>query len=410
MMLPLADLGRYKMPKHKFSFETKVTPKQFQHITFSPIAVKFDVEVDLTPTDSGNIKAYQAAFGKEMTKAVSSQMKALDTLIKSWDDTVSGAIANIDKISKLPALTDPSAAKEREKILAREKKVVDLLNDPATTTEITDLVGKWVDAIGKQQGQVALVTAAKIARLEEYDSSNAKLTAQAIGKCTLVLFGAAVGIAAIVVTAGTATPLVLGLSIAGASLTGISTLKGVADTISANANQEKRTLENCKKDVEAIETALGQKGSAVTAHIKQLGNLVAVREDRVKKLEQEILKHTGAISGYDRDIQELSKLKPAEALVPGGAVQKLKKASADANKAVDALKGQIKAMKEANKQANDTLDKLKSLSVQIDDLLGTPTKGVLQSLKESAKEVDTWMGACDTVGNLLNAGGQIAGF
>jgi HAMP domain-containing protein len=184
---------------------------------------------------------------------------------------------------------DPSKAagfaKKEQEVIAIVNKIEDWKKDFQT------IVANFADNRAKTQGPIALVAAVKSARRKAFDEKRIRVKAGLAVKGALVVLGVAAGIAAIVLSAGAATPLVVGLAVAGLALSGISSLGALAKSVADNVNTEKKLLANVTNEVKAIEAAFGAVSQAcgkLGKHVTELQNLIKIREDAVSELENDV--------------------------------------------------------------------------------------------------------------------------
>lgn len=245
------------------------------------------------------------------------------------------------------------------------------------------------------------MTCVKKARAKTFSNKAWRVRTGLAIKAVLLVAGVALSIAAIVLTAGATAPVFVGLAFAGLAVSGIAGFADIGKKISENAVTEKKILANVQKDVKKIEDALKPvKGAntAIARHVTELQNVMKVRADTAKSLEQEIKKKKAEIGGYEKSLNQI-KNDPT-----------MKKEVASRQKKIGSLKAQIKGIEKkiagvkADKvKAQDMLDQLTSMNVEIDKLSGTSSSTVGGNLKARFTSLDGWTELGNDVGGLTSA-------
>ena len=378
---------------HTVSFKGSVTPAKTKFLTPQAVKMDFSGELDLDTTDASKIKLIQKTFQQEMASRLKSQLAHLNQWLKDKDKMIAEMVAHHDAIKKFGF---PMTVSEAERRAAAVKAASDLAKKIENLErDYTKIVSDWAENARQQQGLISLQTCVKKARAKAISNKAWRVRAGIAVKAVLLVAGIALSIAAIVLTAGATAPVFIGLASAGLAVSGIAGFTDLGKKISENASMEKKILANVQKDVKRIEDALKPvKGAntSIAKHVTELQNVMKVRDDSARSLEEQIKKKKAEIGGYE------------------SALNKIKGDPEMKKEVVARLKGQIRdiekkiaSMKADNVKAQDLLKTLTDMNVEVEKLSGTSSSTVSGNLKARFSSLDGWSQLGSDVGGLTSA-------
>jgi hypothetical protein len=390
------------MPETKtitLSYSGSVKPTKTSFMKPSDIAMNFDVSLELSASDIANERTIQTEFQKAMGRQLATQLTALNTWLAEKDRQVGDMVKRFQALQKQGFPDTPQQAKARAKTLADLGEIATELD--ALPREWTQMVQDWATNTREQQGLVAMKLAVKAARVTSFSDKNFRMRAGQAVKATLVIAAIAIGVAAIVLTAGTATPLVVGIAAAGLALGGIGSLGQLGKTLHENATSEKKLIGNLKDDIERVREALGAattSGGALSKHVTELSNLIRLREDTIASLQSDLEKYAAPAKLLSDQMGRLNdpSLNPAEIT--------------KRVKAIDAMQGEMAAARRkvakliaANADARTLLQDLEGMIGDLGRLSVQPANTLLGNLRARLTSVDGVLDVAANVGGLMNA-------
>jgi prefoldin subunit 5 len=388
---------------YPITFKGSATPVATKFLKSDPIVLDFAGTIDLDPTDAANLANVQKAFQSEMADRVKKHLGALNTFLQQKDKVIDDLVTKFETLKKDGFPDTPQSATVRVQTLKEMATIgVQIKTFPE---EYIQIVQDWAVNVRDQGVHICMLTAVKKARLKTFQEKAFRVRLGQIVKVTLVVAAIALAVAAIVVTAGTTAPLFIGLAAAGAGIAGISSLAGVGKMIVANATMEKKLLANLGKDVQAVKDALApldNTKSSLAKHVTEMRNRINVRTDQIKKLEQEIAKHSASAKGY---ATALGQLKQDPTVLPAE-IAKRQKNIDGVNAKIQTLLGQITKLQQSNGKGQELLNLLESMNVELNKISGQAANSVLGNLKEYFTSVDGWIDFGNNIGGLVgNASG-----
>lgn len=390
------------MPETKtitLSYSGSVKPTKTSFMKPSDIAMNFDVSLELSASDIANERTIQTEFQKAMGRQLATQLTALNTWLAEKDRQVGDMVKRFQALQKQGFPDTPQQAKARAKTLADLGEIATELD--ALPREWTQMVQDWATNTREQQGLVAMKLAVKAARVTSFSDKNFRMRAGQAVKATLVIAAIAIGVAAIVLTAGTATPLVVGIAAAGLALGGIGSLGQLGKTLHENATSEKKLIGNLKDDIERVREALGAattSGGALSKHVTELSNLIRLREDTIASLQSDLEKYAAPAKLLSDQMGRLND----PSLNPADITKRVK--------AIDAMQGEMAAARRkvakliaANADARTLLQDLEGMIGDLGRLSVQPANTLLGNLRARLTSVDGVLDVAANVGGLMNA-------
>lgn len=384
--------------RYEIEYKGKVKPKKTSFLSPSPIDMTFSGTIELDENDASKLPAIRKAFQKIMGKALSNQLAGLNQWLKEKDKYIAGMLKQHEVMKKSRI---PSTSSEIDKY----KKQARILNDFAQNmgtldSEFREMVKNWATGARDQQAEICMMLAKKDARVKAYKEKSWRVKAGLVVKVVLVVAAIAVGVAAIVLSLGTATPAIVALASAGLAVSGIASIVEVGVEISKNANTEKKILANVQSDMKQIADALKpmESGkSSLKKHVTELENVIRVRQDSSKKLEHELKKKGVELQSYRKCLAALPESKDKE--LKKKEVKKIEKHVAKTQAKLNQLSSDIVASK-------SVLNELKDLGISLEKVSGQSANTVLGNLKERFSKIDGWVGLGKEVGGM---GSSISG-
>lgn len=383
------------LEKYEIKFKGSVKPKKTSFLSPSPIDMSFSGDIELDENDASKLGTIRKEFQKAMEKNLSNQLAALNIWLKEKDKYIS---ENLSQHKAMQKARIPSTTSEIDKFKKQAQKLNDFANNMGTLdSTFREMVKTWAQGARDQQAIISMTQAIKAARVKTYQNKNWRVKAGLVIKVVLVVAAVALSVAAIVLTAGTMTPVILGLAAAGAALAGVSSLTGMASEISKNANTEKKILASVQGDMKKIADALKPMEAGrndLKKHVTELENYIKMREDDSAKLKFEVDKKWAEFLSYKKCLAAMPESKDKEAK---------KKTLKKLEKQVVQVKGKISKMSRDIEPSKNVLKELKAMGVDLEKVSGQSANTVLGNLKERYSSIDGWV----QLGN--DAGGMLSG-
>ncbi|MFT7593379.1 MAG: hypothetical protein ACI8R4_000692 [Paracoccaceae bacterium] len=340
------------------------------------LEVKAEVDFEIAGVDKAMIKKIQSYFKKEMDTRIKGQLAHLETWLKEKQKKFDEADAKIKAVKKRGIPEDgnlmKALAKDLEDIAGYRKELSDV------EEAFTVVVDAWSKNVVEQQGLIAMQLARKKAGKAAIADKNARIILKKVVKGILIVGGTALAITLIVLSAGTATPLVMGLGIAALALSTTATVGLYAKEIHSDYDQEKKLLKTVEGQLDTIRSALKPiSDSNLGKHVAELENRIMVRKSMVAKLKMELKKLVVALKGETAALRKFSQEKTLWEWMSSKEVhkrisarEKLQEQSDDAVKKISAaekriIKGEalIRELKEIGVKADEFSNFYKSSTV-----------------------------------------------
>lgn len=386
------------MPKTEtvtVSYKGSVTPRKTSFLEAKPITMDFDATVELEGSDIANAAALQKAFQSAMKGQLDTQLAALDKWLAEKDKVLADAMKEFEQLRKDGFPANVQEANSRAALCRRLSQT--LVKAGQLEDEFKGIVKDWAENAREQQGLVAMKMAVKTARVTTFSDKKWRVRAGQALKVTLVVAAIVLGAAAIVLTAGAATPIVLGIAVASAAVTGLASVAEVGMSLSKNLNIEKKLMANLTADVEkvreALDTAAQAKGS-LGKHVTEMGNLIKLRDDDIQELEQALKKAEAPAKRLAGDLGTLN-----DELLPRAEIAKRRSAVEDMLDEVDGIKAKIAKLEEDNAQSRMVMADLETLVGDLSGLSTRTANTVGGNLKKKLTSVE----------GLLDVGKQVMG-
>lgn len=383
-----------KKEKLEISFKGSVKLKKTSFLSVKPLDMSFKSHIELDENEASKIGTIRKQFQKIMEKNLNNQLAHMNTWLLEKDKYIAENLKahKVMEKSRIPTSSTEIAAyaKQAQKL----KEFADKL--PTLDSELREIVDNWTKGAVEQQRIISMDQAIKAAQVKTYNDKVWRVRVGLAVKVVLVVAAIALSVAAIVLTAGAATPLVIGLAAAGATLAGISSITGVANEISKNANVEKKILSNVQSDIKKIADALKPMESGKTTlkkHVTELENLIRVRKQNSVVLQNEVKKKSVELTSYISALAKLPESKDKE--LKKKQVEKLKKSIVTVKMNVDKLASDIKT-------SEAVLEELKDLGVSLEKVSGQSANTVLGNLKERFSSIDGWTDLGNQVGGMTS--------
>lgn len=382
------------LEKYEIKFKGSVKPKKTSFLSPSPIDMSFSGDIELDENDASKLGAIRKAFQKAMEKNLSNQLAGLNQWLKEKDKYISDNLSQHKLMQKAPI---PNTSSEIDKFKKQAQKLNNFANDMGTLdSTFREMVKNWAEGARDQQALISMTQAVKAARVKTYQNKNWRVKAGLVVKVVLVVAAIALSVAAVVLTAGTLTPVVLGLAAAGAALTGISSLTGVASEISKNASTEKKILANVQSDMKKITDALKPMEAgknSLKKHVTELENLIRMRADSSATLKFEVDKKNAELLSYKKCLAAMPESKDKELR---------KKAIKKLEKQIGQVKGKMSKLQQDITTSKNVLQELKDLGVNLENVSGQSANTVAGNLKERYSKIDGWTELGSEAGGMLS--------
>lgn len=386
-----------------FSFTGSATPAATTFLSSKPLDMSFSTTYELEASDAAHVKTIQKEFQSYLEKSLKGQLGRLNTWLGEKDAIIAGMVKRAKDLEKgFPSDPKQAAAYTAGiKVALAEVKQIDEFSG-----DYQQIVSDWAENWRGQQALNAIQVALKSARVKTFNQKGFRVKAGLVVKAVLVIAAVALGIAAIVLSAGAAAPLVVGLAAAGLALSGITSLGAVAKSIAENANTEKKLLANVQKDVEAIQAAFGgalTKGSSLRKHVTELANLIKIREDQIQALLNDVKKYKVEAVSYAKNVAALSKVGHLDA----SKLKAKEKACNEMSAKLDQATAKIAELQGDNAKARELLKGLTDFGVSLDKLSGEGPNSLLGNLKNRFKGIDGWLDLGNQLGGLVGGAGGL---
>ncbi|MEX0318608.1 MAG: hypothetical protein AB3N21_11690 [Ruegeria sp.] len=288
---------------HKFKFEKKFNIKSTADLT-PTLDAKINFTIPLDGSEVSLAKKIETNFKKEFEKLVKAQISHLETWLKEKQKNIDDAKALDKNIRKMGMPKDDAGCKKLASELDKLAKLS--FSADSLQKDFQKLIDGWADNVMEQQGYVALAAAKKQAGSKLLKDKKARMTLGKVVKGILLVSAIAVGVAALVLSAGTAAPLVLGLGIATAALSGGAGIVGFAKNVIRDKDLEKKILKNVEGELKNIKAAMAPfEKSSIGKHVSELDVVIKQRSSEIQKLSMEMKKTRTQI---DSEIKALRKI------------------------------------------------------------------------------------------------------
>lgn len=383
-----------KKEKLEVSFKGSVKLKKTSFLSVKPLDMSFKSYIELDENEASKIGTIRKQFQKIMEKNLNNQLTHMNAWLVEKDKYIAENLKQHKAMEKSGIPTSSTEIAAYAKRAQKLKEFADTL--PTLDSELREIVDNWTKGAVEQQRLISMDQAIKAAQAKTYNDKVWRVRVGLAVKVVLVVAAIALSVAAIVLTAGAATPLVIGLAAAGATLAGISSITGVANEISKNANVEKKILSNVQGDIKKIADALKPMESGKTAlkkHVTELENLIRVRKQNSVTLQHEVKKKSVELTSYISALAKLPESKDKEKKKKQ--VEKVKKSIVTVKLNIDKLAADIKT-------SEAVLDELKDLGISLDKVSGQSANTVIGNLKERFSSIDGWTDLGNQVGGMTS--------
>ena len=375
------------MPKTEplvVTYTGSVTPKKTAFLESAEIAMDFTATIDLEGSDIANAKTVQKEFQSAMKRQLETQLAALNTWLAEKDKMLATLMKEFDALKKGGFPKTEQEAKARAALIKSLEPT--LLKVNKLETEWREIVTAWAENAREQQGLVSMKIAVKAARVKTFQDKTWRVrTGQAI-KVGLVVAAVVLSAVAIALTMGAATPLVLGIAIASASLAGLASIGEVGLMISKNLTIEKKLMANLTGDVDKVRQALdtaAQAGGALAKHVTEMQNLIKLRADSIKDLETALQK---AEAPAKRLAADLSNLKDDS--LEAGDIAKRRSEAEKLTQEIDETKAKIAKLEQDNAQSEALLADLETMVGDLGVLSTRSANSMAGNLKKKLTSVE----------------------
>lgn len=363
--------------------------------------VEFDGDEDI---EIALLGYYKKNYTDALKKAMGEQIKAFSVPLDSMQKDIDLMRKTVDYLN---SETDP--VKYLAALEAFKKKYPKPLDE--MVADYNEYLKKAVLNIEKQQTlawgkkfEDEALAAAKKAVKRDVRSKKFRHIAGVVLRGVLVLSVAAAGIAAIVLTFGTAGLVFAAIAAAGAGLGGISALAKTGKDIYGIRDLEKRSLELLVKDVSAVTSQLSGvevKLSGISKHVTDVSTYYSKRKEKTLELEKGLRLAQDAL---DKISSEAARLGQVSDKMRKSYEAKVSKASAQV--------AQIDKSLEESKKAGLALETvLNDAKAAIGDLNKIPFQGAKGKLdgvtRIDFKSADTYIGLIDNLSGLTNSVGSL---
>lgn len=376
----------------KITYKGSVKPAKTTFLAPAEINMDFEGTLDLVDSDIANAKAVQKAFQAEMDSRLKAQLAALNAWLAEKDHLIADMVKRGEELKKAP---QPATLKQHTD-LARIAEELDPRNPRGLVNEWLEMVANWAINAKEQQALVAMKLAVKTARIKAYTDKAFRVRAAQAAKAILVVSVVAVGVAAFVLSLGTAAPVVVGLHAAGLSVAGLGNMAKLGVTLAEDFTMEKHILGNLARDVLTIRQALSEASAGQTGiakHVTELKNLIAKREDTIRALKVDTAKFAVEVKAYD-----------AEAGADGPDAARRKKAVAAIQAGLQATERKIRDLEAKNALGEALLHDLADMVGDLGRISTQPGETFIGNLKTWLGKPDEAAGLVATLGILTNVG------
>ena len=386
----------------EITYKGSVRPNKTAFFTPSEIGMDFKANLDLVDSDIANAKAVQKAFQSEMEAQLKAQLAGLNGWLAEKDKLVSAMVRHAEDLKKGGAAADAAARhQEASREMARVARQLDASDPDSLAGQWSQMVADWATNAREQQGRVAMRLAVRAARVKAFNDKAFRVRSAQAAKGVLVVSVVAVGLAAFILSAGTAAPLVVGLHSAGTALSGLGSIAKFGVELAEDAVIEKKIFGSAARDVLTVRQALSDASAGrtdIAKHVTELRNLIAKREDTIRQLKADVMKYRAPAKLYS---DQLATLDAAGLGAPEAA--RRKKAIDDVQAGILDAEKRIAALEDKNALAAALLQDLSDMVGDLGKLSTQPAETFLGNLKAWLGKPDEVAGLVATTGILTNA-------
>ena len=387
---------------HAFKFEKKFKVKGTADLTPS-LDVKLDCEFPLEGIEVSLAKKIEKNFAKEYEKLIKGQLVHFEKWLKEKQKNIDDAKALEKTIVKMGVPEDEAGCKnlaaELDK-LSKMKSAIESLEKDFDT-----LSGNWAKNVVDQQAEIAIMKARKQAGAKLLKDKKRRLVLGKVVKGILLVSAIAIGIAATVLTAGTAAPLVLGLSIAAASISGATGIYSFAKTVKRDNDIEKKTLKTVQAEVDALATAMKPiEASSLAKHVLELENIINQRKSELTGLKMELKKIIVALNGQFNAIKTLQL--GSAGLLNAKDLDKQQKKYTSMHKGATEIATKIEKANSIVSQGEKLINTLKEFGVKMDEFAKFyKSNSIGGNLKRYFTSVDAFKDLAGSLGSFKTGAG-----
>ena len=392
---------------HTFKFEKKFKIKSTADLT-PQLDVKLDCEFPLEGIQISMAKKIESNFNSQFEKLVKGQMAHFETWLKQKQKNIDDAKAIEKKVKKMGVPKNEAGCK---KLAAELVKLANLKSGIQSLAKDFETVADyWGKNIVDQQAEIAIMMAKKKAGAKLIKDKKTRLVAGKVIRGVLLVSAIGVGVAALVLSAGTAAPAVLALGIATASLSGGAGLVGFARTVVRDNDIEKKALKNVEAEFKKISNAMAPlTNSKIGKHVLELDNIVTQRKSELKNLDMEMKKTKVLYKSQTSALRLMSGERSINELLGDKAVRKVLDACIKLDKEMEELTKKINTANNIVVQGTDLIKKLKEFDVKIEEFgKFYKSSSIGGNLKTYFTSVDGYIDLAKTLG-AFRPGAGLAG-
>ena len=383
---------------YEFKYQGSVTPAATQFLQCNPIKIDFAGTMELDETDGSNAPTIQKQFQAQMDQFVKNQLQGLNMWLKEKNTLIAGLKTDYDKLKAIGPLTKAQSGQYQKRLDDLKSLGTQIQNLPKDWTQI---VSDWAENLPKQQGLRAMKIALQKARVARFNQKVFRVTTGQVVVGGLIVSALVLSIVTTIVSAGTTAPVFVALGGIGILFSGLAAFVQITKMVVDNINQEKRVLENARKDVDAVLAAFNGvkgKGSALAKHATELSNLIKVREDGIKKMTFEVTKYDGLCKKYYEDLRQLYK----NPMASQNAIDSKRKEIDEVKAALDNVKEKKAKLETSNEEAGKLLDSLKALGVSLDKITGEAPNTIENALTNHVNNLNNWVSYLNAAGSTFS--------
>lgn len=387
---------------HAFKFEKKFKVKGTADLTPS-LDVKLDCEFPLEGIEVSLAKKIEKNFAKEYEKLIKGQLVHFEKWLKEKQKNIDDAKALEKTIVKMGVPEDEAGCKNLAAELDKLSKMKSAIE--GLEKDFDTLSGNWAKNVVDQQAEIAIMKARKQAGAKLLKDKKRRLVLGKVVKGILLVSAIAIGIAATVLTAGTAAPLVLGLSIAAASISGATGIYSFAQTVKRDNDIEKKTLKTVQAEVDALATAMKPiEASSLAKHVLELENMIKLRKSELAELKMELKKIIVALDGQVKAIHTLQS--GSAGLLNAKDLNKQQKKYTSMRKGATEIATKIEKANSIVSQGEKLINTLKEFGVKMDEFAKFyKSNSIGGNLKRYFTSVDAFKDLAGSLGSFKTGAG-----
>lgn len=346
---------------HTFKFEKEFDFKGTADLTPS-LDVKLECQFPLEGVEISVAKKIEKSFAQEFDKLIKGQMAHFEKWLKEKQKNIDDAKALAASIEKMGVPKNEGEAKKIGAALNKLDGMKFVIDD--LKKDFREISENWAKGVVDRQSDIAIQTARKKAGAKLLKDKKTRLVLGKVVKGVLLVSALAVSVAAIVLSAGAAAPLVLALGIATASLGGGAGIYGFVKTVTRDNDVEKKALKNVEGELAKIASAMAPIASSpLGKHVLELENIVKQRKSELQKLKMELKKTIVLIESQDKAVTEIARDNTLSLKEFGKSLKKLAKLKSEGTD----IMGKIEKASSVASQGEELIKDLKAFDTKIDE-------------------------------------------